>query len=88
MALQFGRVLQLSGPGGDLALATQLQRLIDEIDDDGPSTHSTDDHVNGHSFDVVMHAYKGRVICEFDHRSADEGEVARFAIWPIARWTR
>lgn len=75
----FGQALgpaDLEGHEGVQALIAQA--LVDiHLDEIIPA--STEARLNGHAFDVMVHAHHGLVICEFELREGDADEVASFA---------
>jgi light-regulated signal transduction histidine kinase (bacteriophytochrome) len=76
---QFGRSLPAGALGDDAALEQQFQDALADANGDELVTSSLETRLRGVTFDVVMHAQNGRVICEFERRVADAGEVSTFA---------
>ncbi len=77
--LPFGRTLPAGALGGDAALEQQLQDALADAVSDELVTSSMETTLGGATFDVVMNAQHGRVICEFERRAANAGEVSTFA---------
>ena len=77
--LAFGRTLPAGALGGDVALEQQLHDALADAGGDERVTSSLETTLCGTTFDVVMHAQQGRVICEFERRAASAGEVSTFA---------
>ena len=78
LPLEFGRTLQPDA-FGDTDLRQQLQDAVADADSDELVTRSLETTLGETTFDVVLHAQQGRVICEFERRAADAGEVSTFA---------
>ncbi len=79
VAPAFGRTLPAGALGEDAALEQQLQQALADAGGDELVTSSLETTLRGVTFDVVMHAQQGRVICEFERRAANAGEVSTFA---------
>ena len=79
LSLQFGRTLPASAFGGDAALAQQFHDALADANSDELVTSSLETTLRGTTFDVVLHAQHGRLVCEFERRAADAGEVSTFA---------
>ena len=77
--LAFGRTLPAGALGGDAALEQQLHDALADAGSDELVTSSMETTLRGVTFDVMMHAQHGRVICEFERRAVDSGEVSTFA---------
>ena len=79
LPLEFGRTLRPDAFGGDTALEQQFQDALAEASGDELVTSSLETRRGETTFDVLMHAQQGRVVCEFERRAADAGEVSTFA---------
>lgn len=77
--LAFGRTLPSSAYGGDAALEQQFRDALADAVGEELVTSSLETTLRGTTFDVVMHAQNGRVVCEFERRAVDSGEVSTFA---------
>ncbi len=79
LPLEFGRTLRPDAFGEDRALEQQFRDTLADAGSDELVTNSLETTLDGTTFDVVLHAQHGRVICEFERRAADAGEVSTFA---------
>ena len=79
LPLDFGRTLRREAFDGDAALEQQLQDALADAGGDELVTRSLETRRGERVFDVVMHAQHGRVVCEFERRAADSGDVSTFA---------
>ena len=79
VTLEFGRTLRPEAFAGDAALEQQFQDALADADGDELVTSSLETRRGDATFDVVMHAQHGRLVCEFERRAADAGEVSTFA---------
>jgi len=79
ITLEFGRTLRAGWFGDDKALAQQFQDALAAAHGDELVANSLETRRGDTTFDVVLHAQHGRVICEFERRSADAAAVATFA---------
>ncbi len=79
LPLEFGRALRPGDFGGDAALHAHLQDALADASSEELVSTSMETRLNDQTFDVVIHAQHGRVICEFERRAADAGEVSSFA---------
>ncbi|MCK9686248.1 ATP-binding protein [Scleromatobacter humisilvae] len=77
--LEFGRTLRPGAFGDDAALEQLLQDTLADANSDELVTNSLEATLRGSTFDIVLHAQHGRVICEFERRAAAAGEVSTFA---------
>jgi light-regulated signal transduction histidine kinase (bacteriophytochrome) len=77
--LEFGRTLRPGALGDDAALEQLLQDTLADANSDELVTASHETTLGGVTFDVVLHAQHGRVICEFERRTAEASEVSTFA---------
>ena len=78
LPLEFGCTLRPDA-FSDTDLRQQLQDAVVDADSDELVANSLETTLGGTTFDVVLHAQHGRVICEFERRAADAGEVSTFA---------
>ena len=78
-ALEFGRTLRAEALGDDADLLQRFQDTLADASGDELITDSLETVLRGTTFDVVMHAQNGRVICEFERRAPDAGDVSTFA---------
>ena len=79
LTLEFGRNLRPGALGADAALEQLLQDTLADADSDELVANSHETVIGGVTFDVVLHAQHGRVICEFERRATDAGEISTFA---------
>ena len=79
LPLDFGRTLRPGAFGGDAALQRQLQDALADAGSDELVTNSLETQLRGMTFDVVLNAQHGRVICEFERRAPDTADVSTFA---------
>ena len=79
LPLDFGRTLRAGAFAHDPVLEQLFQDTLAEADSDELVASSHETTLAGATFDVVLHAQHGRVVCEFERRAADAGEVAEFA---------
>jgi len=79
LPMAFGRTLRAGAFAHDPVLEQLFQDTLAEADGDELVANSHETTLAGVTFDVVMHAQHGRVVCEFERRAADAGEVAAFA---------
>src|ERR1700749_2956469 len=69
--LEFGRTLRPGALGGDAALEQLLQDTLADANSEELVTASHETTLRGVTFDVVLHAQHGRVISEFEKRTAE-----------------
>jgi light-regulated signal transduction histidine kinase (bacteriophytochrome) len=79
IALEFGRSLRAGTFGDDATLQEQLHDMLAEAGSEELVTCSLEWRLRELTFDVVIHAQNGRVVCEFERRASDAGELASFA---------
>ena len=79
LPLDFGRTLRPDAFGDDLALRERLQEALAHASTDELFTDSLETTLGDAVFDVVLHATHGRVLCEFERRAADAGDISAFA---------
>ena len=77
--LDFGRTLRPGAFGGDAALEQQLRDALADAGSDELVTNSFETQLRGATFEVVVNAQNGRVICEFERRAPDAADVSTFA---------
>ncbi len=79
LPLDFGRTLRSGAFGGDAALERQFQDALADAGSDELATHSLETALRGTTFDVVLNAQDGRLICEFERRAPGAADVSTFA---------
>ena len=77
--LPFGRTLPAGVFDGDAALEQPFRDALADASGDELVTSSLEATLRGATFDVLLHAQHGRVVCEFERRAADAGDVSTFA---------
>ena len=79
LPVDFGRTLRSGAFGGDAALERQFQDALADAGSDELATHSLETALRGTTFDVVLNAQDGRLICEFERRAPGAADVSTFA---------
>jgi len=79
LPLEFGRPLRPGAFGDDPVLDQQFRDTLADASSDDLVTNSCETRRGDATFEVVLNAQHGRVICEFEQRSADAAEVSTFA---------
>ena len=79
LPLEFGRTLRPGAFGGGTALEQQFQDALADAGSEELVTNSLEVQLRGTTFDVVLNAQHGRVICEFERRAPDTADVSTFA---------
>ena len=75
----FGRALGAADLDGQDDVLDLIRQVLEEAAHDQVLPLSLEARLNGRSFDVVVHASGGLVLCEFELRDGDADEVASFA---------
>ena len=79
LPLEFGRTLRPGAFGGGAVLEQQFQDALADAGSDELVTNSLETQLGGSTFDVVLNAQHGRLICEFERRAPDTADVSTFA---------
>src|ERR1700761_9411523 len=79
LPLEFGRTLRPGAFGPDQVLENLFQATLADAEGDELVTNSLETTVGGTTFDVVLHAQHGRLVCEFERRAPDADDVSTFA---------
>jgi len=79
ITLEFGRTLRAGWFGDDKALEQQFQDALADAQSDELVANSLETRRGDTTFEVVLHAQHGRVICEFERRAGDAAGLATFA---------
>lgn len=75
----FGQPLPTTALDGHEGVHALIRQALAEVAHDEVIPASVEARLNGHAFDVVVHANEGLVICEFELREGDDDEIASFA---------
>jgi light-regulated signal transduction histidine kinase (bacteriophytochrome) len=79
VSLEFGRTPPPALFGTDPALEQQFRDALAGASSEELVANSLETHIGERTFDVVLNAQNGHLVCEFERRAADAGEVATFA---------
>jgi chemotaxis family two-component system sensor kinase Cph1 len=79
VALELGRVWRSPDFDGDASVQANLQSMLADAIGDDLVSDSMEGRLGNDLFDIVMHGQHGKLLCEFERRAPDAGEVSAFA---------